>query len=497
MSSLDKISNVVVLMLENGSFDHKLGFLRSADYQINGLDGSESVPVDPADARSPEIRVSDDASYRGDFDLDADDPADKTFIDPNHEFTSVQEQLFRGSLDGKPTNKGFIFDYQQQKTAKGGKPNTPQHAQNIVKCFAPQKLPVLTTLAKEFAVCDRWFSSVPGPTWPNRLFVHAATSAGHLDNSLHKEDYNIDTIYDRFETANLSWHIYFHDLPQSLALVHLQKDLVSKYRLFHHFLADARKGTLPAYSFIEPRYSDFLSLKANDQHPPHDVALGEHLIADVYEAIRNSPQWEQTLLVILADEHGGIYDHVPPPETVNPDSQESQDPPFDFKRLGLRVPAILVSPYIEKGTIDNTQDYDHTSLLATVEKRFNLRPLTRRDAGANTFEGVLSLSAPRADAPLTVPRPQDAIAQADYSESSKRLAELGPQSVKAALDAKQFAAGAASEFQISLVRLTKNLALPDEDAVSQVLRLSRWADTEHDVAEQIRKFSTRLFGHLF
>src|SRR5262249_19547994 len=161
---------------------------------------------------------------------------------------------------------------------------------------------------------------------------------------------------------------------------HLQKDFVlplkRRYKLIDDFFDDARTGHLPAYSFIEPRYTDFLSLKANDQHPPHDVALGEYLIADVYEAIRNSPQWEQSLLVVLSDEHGGIYDHVPPPETVNPDGKTA--PNCDFKLLGVRVPAVLVSPYIAKGTID-PQVYDHTSLLATVEKRFGLQPLTARD----------------------------------------------------------------------------------------------------------------------
>src|SRR5262249_21282096 len=163
MSSLDKIEAIVVLMLENGSFDHKLGFLKSPAYPIEGLTGDETVPTDPNDAASPRIQVGSDAGYRGDFHVDPGDV--RTFIDPGHDVDSVQNQLFRGSVGANPTNQGFIWDYRQQPSKAG--PNTDQHAQNILRCFAPDKLPVLTTLAREFAVCDHWFSSMPGPTWPN------------------------------------------------------------------------------------------------------------------------------------------------------------------------------------------------------------------------------------------------------------------------------------------------------------------------------------------
>ena len=468
-----------------------LGFLKSDVYRIDGLSGNETVPMDPADSASKRVPVTCDANYRGDFNLDPNDP--KTFIDPGHDVANVHEQLFRGSSDGKPINQGFIWDYQQQGS------NTPQHAQNIVKCFTPDKLPVLTTLAREFAVCDRWFASVPGPTWPNRLFIHAATSAGQIDNNLHEGGYNIDTIYDRLEEANISWRIYFHDFPQSLALDHLQGDFILKkrFKLFDDFLDDARTGNLPAYAFIEPRYTDFLFLKANDQHPPHDVALGEYLIADVYEAIRSSPQWEQSLLVILSDEDGGIYDHVPPPETVNPDGKVSQQPPCNFDRLGVRVPAVLVSPYIEKGTIENTQDYDHTSLLATVEKRFNIQPLTERDKNANTVEGVLNRTTPRDDAPATLPRPQDAVAAQTYAKSKTKLAKIEIEVVKDALRAGQFAQSIATDFQKSLVRLAKNLPNKIENDIESALIFSQWADMEHDAAQLIRDFSTKIFKHLF
>lgn len=488
-NSLDRIENFVVLVMENRSFDHMLGFLQGDGYGIDGLTGNETQPIDPIAIGGPEVHVSDAANYRGDFNLD---PA--TFIDPNHEVLSVHDQLFRGSPSAEPANKGFVYNYRQQPN------NTDAHAVNIVNCFSPDKLPVLTSLVKQFAVCDHWYSSVPGPTWPNRLFIHAASSGGHIDNNLHQVDYDLDTIYDRLDDANKSWRIYFHDMPQSIALTHLQKDFIIKrrFKLFEDFLEDARVGLLPAYSFIEPRYSDFLTLKANDQHPPHDVALGEHLIADVYEAVRNSPQWEQTLLVITWDEHGGLYDHEPPPKTVDPDPAATQrvNSGFAFDRLGVRVPMVLISPYIAQGKIDS-RTYDHTSLLATVEKRFNLSPLTLRDAQANTFEDILELAVARDDCPATVERPTDTVTLQAYQDSKNAIESLSQEAIKAALRAGRFAQNDASEFQISLVKLAKNFEVNQAGGISEALRLSQWAETEHDAAVQVRDFASKFFKHLF
>lgn len=491
-NSLNQIENFVVLVMENRSFDHMLGFLKRDGFAVDGLAGNETSPADPLVAGGPDVQVSDSATYSGAFNLDPND--EKTFIDPNHDVTSAQEQIFRGSQTGEPTNQGFVYNYRQ----KGN--NTDDHAKSILGCFSQDKLPVLTSLAKQFAVCDHWFSSMPGPTWPNRLFLHAASSGGHVDNNLHEKEYNIDTIYDRLEAANKSWRIYFHDIPQSIALTHLQKDFLirRRFKLFDDFIEAARVGLLPAYSFIEPRYSNFLSLKSNDQHPPHNVALGEHLIADVYEAVRNSPQWEKTLLVITWDENGGIYDHVPPPRTVDPDpaATASVNSGFQFNRLGVRVPMVLVSPLISAGTIDS-RIYDHTSLLATVEKRFNLPALTLRDAQANTFEDVLDLDSARQDCPTTLQRPTDAAALEDYRASQNIAVSLSQAAVKNALTDRRFAQNPASEFQISLVKLAKNLELKNQSNLSELLRLSRWADIEHDAAVQVNDFATKFFKHLF
>lgn len=377
------IKHLVVLMLENRSFDHMLGFLKSKTYPIDGLDGTESNP----DPNGLEVVVSNDARYSGDF-----------TPDPGHHFPDVTMQIFSNSAGtGAPTMKGFVKAY----AAMGGSSLLQSH--NIMRCFSPDKIPVLATLAQQYATCDRWFSSIPGPTLPNRSFAHAATSVGRLDmNPVWYEEGR--TIYELLDAAGVGSKIFFHDITMAMTF----KNLLDNQRFFgsfDDFLDACDNDTLPPYCFIEPRYNadDRNNFAANDQHPDHDVAEGETLIHDVYTAIRKKTSlWNSTLLVILYDEHGGLYDHVPPPTGVpNPDGKNCSNPAFDFTRLGVRVPAVLVSPWIEPGKIDSTQ-YEHSSLAATARKLF-LGPnwassyLTERDRTANPFDGVLTRSSPRTD----------------------------------------------------------------------------------------------------
>ncbi len=393
-NSLDKINHIVVLMMENRSFDHMLGFLKSPGYPIEGLTGTESNPVSflPGAQR---ITVSPDAHASHDLS-----------VDPNHDVDHVNVQLFGYATGPNPAisarNQGFIVDYAAQKGS------TPSTAPNIMRCFSEENLPVLSTLAKEFTVCDHWFASMAGPTWPNRYFVHCATSDGQVDS----KRINRRTIYDNLSAQNVSWFIYFGDVAQSWAIKSLALSGNSGpwgtvFSGIWYFADAAQRGALPAYTFIEPRYL----IAPNDQHPDHDIHHGENFIADIYEALRSSPAWNETLLIVVYDEHGGIHDHVTPPEAVNPDGKIFQSPQFNyaFDRLGPRVPAILISPWIPRD-IDHTV-YDHTSILATVKKRFGLPDfLTRRDAAAATFEDRLSLTAPRTDAPMTLPRAAGAFA---------------------------------------------------------------------------------------
>jgi len=465
------VEHIIVLMLENRSFDHMCGWLGRGD----GLQPTMFNPRDPANPASPKVFATKDADWLGDL-----------TVDPSHAVLDVNVQLFGSTIEPSPpvaTNVGFVLDYANQ-------PGTPApDAGNVMKAFAPSKLPVLSTLAREFVLCDRWFASVPGQTWPNRFFVHAATSGGFVDNNF--RDYTFRTIYDNLEEQGYSWAIYFHDFPQSVTISSLQKPQhLGHFKNSHQFFVDLETGNLPAYSFIEPRYFDFLRWKANDQHPPHDVRLGEHLVADVYESLRRSALWNSSLLFVLHDEHGGIFDHVPPPTTVNPDGLVSATPPFDFRRLGVRVPSLIVSPYVGKGVVDSTV-YDHTSILATVRELFNLpRALTERDGQANTVSRNLNAQA-RANTPMTVQRPPEPTADAFHANAA--IAKMTAANVMQDLAHGQASTAPLSEFQASLVAAANALQVDQPPRVG-VLTLARLVDNEHEGAVHVRETATRVLG---
>src|SRR3954447_9907535 len=420
------IQHLVVLMLENRSFDHMLGFLRSPSYSINGLTGDEWNPRDPAHIDpKQEVKVSNDAGFIFSY-------------DPGHNFHDVNLQLFdnpTGPPASSVANGGFILSYSQQPHV------TPAIADTIMKCMDPTTIPVLSTLAREFAVCDAWYSSVPGPTWPNRFFVHSATSKGYLDNS-QLRNYDMPSIFENLAAAGRTWRDYYHDVSQTWALQRLQTGAnKANFYSFGQFRKDARDGKLPNYAFVEPKYLSFLG-EANDQHPPHDIRAGEALIADIYNSLRASPQLEKSLLIIVHDEHGGMYDHVPPPSATPPDSYTSQ---FAFDRYGVRVPAVLVSPFIPKGTIDH-RVYDHTSIPATLKQVFNLPSfLTNRDASARTFSDLLSLNTARTDVPASLGPP------ATPAHALSLEAPLTPETALEAKATGQISAAPLSDFQQALV----------------------------------------------
>jgi phospholipase C len=384
MAKLDAIRHIVVLMMENRSFDSMLGRLYPASAQFDGLSGKES---------NPDI----DGHPVGVWFGDGDDEAAMSVPtpDPGELWTDINAQLY-----GHPepphagetaTMSGFVRNYQAQ-----AKPPLPSAiARGVMHAYTPQQLPVLSTLARQFAVCDRWFASAPCQTWPNRFFVHTGTAGGYENNSPPHFLYDMPTIYERFEDREIDngWKIYFHDLPQTLTLSRLWRH-IDRFRPYDTFRDDVANGTLPAYSFIEPRYFSDIDFP-NDQHPPHVVSLGEALIADVYNTLRGGPNWDETLLIVTYDEHGGCYDHVQPPAAVPPGETTR---PFNFDRYGVRVPAVLISPHIRPGTLlrpPGAVPYDHTSILSTLRKRFDLGPpLSERDAVAPDLEDVLTLDGP-------------------------------------------------------------------------------------------------------
>lgn len=381
--ALPDIDHIVVLMLENRSFDCMLGRLYPKSAAFDGLARTESnLNADGVPVVVWEVAGADATN------MSIPDP------DPGEMFTDINTQLFgtpvvpNGALH--PQMSGFVQNYQAQDTkgAGGYDPKAVMHH------FIPEQVPVISKLATQFGVSDRWHASAPCQTWPNRFFVHTGTAAGYENNSPPHFPYTMKTIYDLLDEGGQSWKIYFHDMPQSLTLSNLWLK-ASNFHFYQQFQMDAKAGALPAYSFIEPRYFADAGMPS-DQHPPHDATLGEQLIADVYNCLRAGPGWEKTLLIITYDEHGGCFDHAPPPAAAPPSATPSA--PFNFDRYGVRVPAVLISPYIPEGSIirpDGELPFDHTSIIATVRERFGLGgPLTNRDAVAPHLGAALSLSAP-------------------------------------------------------------------------------------------------------
>ncbi|RRT40969.1 hypothetical protein B296_00044102 [Ensete ventricosum] len=332
------IRAVVVLIMENRSFDHMLGWMKSAlGLPIDGLSGTECNRRSVADPASPSICVSDDARYV--------DP------DPGHSFVAVREQVFGSSNSSSGTAVPSMTGFVQQALSM-----SEDLAGTVMKGFKPENVPVYAALAQEFAVLDRWFSSLPGPTQPNRLFVYSATSHGATrhDKVQLAKGYPQKTIFDSLHDDGLDFGIYYESAPATLFYRNLRKlKYVFKFHKFGTFKDHARDGKLRSLSVLEPRYFDLLGKAANDDHPSHDVANGQKMVKEVYEALRASPQWNESLFIITYDEHGGFYDHVATPTVGVPSPDGIAGPApylFGFDRLGVRVPTILISPWIKKGT---------------------------------------------------------------------------------------------------------------------------------------------------
>jgi phospholipase C len=366
---LDNLKHVVVLMMENRSFDHMLGGLKKKDPRINGLNGDEKNP----DSNGTMVQVQANAKFEG-----------QLKNDPDHHFPGVDLQIFGGSKDpGRVANmQGFIKSYQTQA-------NNVNDSHAIMSYFTPDQLPVLTSLATEYAVFNGWFSSIPGPTICNRAFAHYGTSFGQVGMDIF---YLLDPIlsaYERMVGAGRTTKLYYYDQPSStMEIVNLLKHQPQLFGTFAQFTADCKSGNLPDYSFVEPCYNDHSgddggAILASDQHPDHDVREGERFIATVYNAIRTNPDlWKSTALLIVYDEHGGIYDHVVPPAcTADGYVAKATDTgtgiPFGFDRLGIRVPAVLVSPWIGRGTVvPGPEDavkgriFEHASIPATITNHF-------------------------------------------------------------------------------------------------------------------------------
>jgi phospholipase C len=387
-AGLQNLEHIVVLMMENRSFDHMLGSLRAVDARINGLTGNESN----LDTTNEPVRVQPLAEFQSQLDPD-----------PNHHFPAVHQQIFDGGPVSTPTMGGFVKSYY-------GERHDVDHSRKIMYYFPSEKLPVLTGLATNFCVFNGWFSSIPGPTLCNRAFAHYGTSFGQVSMDVfyyHKEPMSV---YERLTNAGHAAKLfYFDEASSTMEVVNLLQNQPKLFGTYDDFRNACKSGNLPQYSFVEPNYSDHEDdggeQIACDQHPDHDVQQGEVFIAEIYNSIRQNPTlWKSTAMLVVYDEHGGIYDHVPPPScpkdgfTASPDQTGVPGLTFEFDRLGIRVPSILISPWVPKATVvpgpgeAGGRIFEHASIPRTVTQFFvgDYPANTVREQQASTFLDLLS-----------------------------------------------------------------------------------------------------------
>jgi phospholipase C len=406
---LEQIDHIVVVMMENRSFDHMLGYL-SLPAELGGRGRTD---VDGL--RGPDANFNLHNGQRYPIHHLAQTQFDGEAEDPDHTGPGVDEQLSNGG-------QGFVDNFARYSAAMAEKLGVPAPDPGLVMgYYDSDDLPVYDHLAAEYCVVDRWFSSVPGSTWPNRLYALAGQAAGSRSD-IPVPIYALPTFVRYLDEGGVDWRWYSFD-PGTLRAAD------PEYRLSHHdnfayvdqrklsireevigkltekgsFLDDVAAGNLAAVSWIDPHFKDLrvLGPDSNDDHPPSDVIAGQDLVLTIYHALSSAPTWSRTLLIIVYDEHGGIYDHVAPPAAAD-------DHP-DFQRLGVRVPAILVSPLVAPGSTSTRLlgpdfHFDHTSIMKTIFTRFcqvdgQIPAMTTRVAAANHLGHLLTDDGPRADVP--------------------------------------------------------------------------------------------------
>jgi len=369
------IDHIVVLMQENRSFDNYFGRLPAF--------GQRAADGLPARASNPDADGTPASSFHEDR---------YCTVDTDHSWTASHLEFAGGK------NSGFVTQ------------NNPDGAR-AMGYYDERDLPYYYALARTFAIGDRYFCSLLGPTFPNRSFLLAGTSFGHVRND--SGQFGHPSIFESLDAHGISWRVYFNDVPYSALLFGITGR--PKVTLFADFISDAAAGTLPQVSFVDASMG--LITAELDEHPPANIQQGEQFAAQVTEAVLNSPNWPRAALFITYDEHGGFYDHVPPPQACPPDdipptldpTDPSSDFPAQFDRYGFRVPLMVISPYSKPGFVSHTT-YDHTSILRFIETRFDLPALTNRDANATPVLDVFDFSHPRR---LTPPPLPDAPVNAD------------------------------------------------------------------------------------
>jgi phospholipase C len=347
------IEQIIVVMMENRSFDHLLGWLPGADGRQAGL-----AYVDGAGVSHATYPLAPDYQGCG-------------HPDPDHSYEGARVEYDGGACDGwlrAGSNDIYSIGY-----------------------YGQADVPFLAGAARGWTAFDRYFAGILGPTFPNRFYMHAAQT-DRLSNTF--ELSSLPTIWDRLAASGVAARYYFSDAP-FLGLWGLKYSSIS--RTFDHFLDDCAKGTLPPVSYVDPRFIDEETGTSNDDHPHSDIRNGEVFMNTVYTAVTTSPQWKHTVLVFTYDEWGGFFEHVAPPPAPIPAASAAAGDRDGL--LGFRVPCVVVSPYAPRGVVSHTP-FDHTSILRFIEWRWNLDPLTVRDATAANLAEALDFARPDRSAPL-------------------------------------------------------------------------------------------------
>lgn len=428
---MPQIKNIVFLMLENRSLDNLLGWLYEdtkpehvfpldscKDYE--GLQTGKHTNPDVNGNPVPVTKITDivwremrsngwGVPYSDPYEALRAYPVDirapwYSWYGVMNQFYGNQHTIDRLPDPGTPpAMQGFFQDYY----TSGKKWN----CHDILWTYTPSQLTVINSLARNFAISDRWFSSVPSDTNPNRAYSLCGTSLGRESNlNLNsQETFDTPTLFNQLAKADKNWKLYYHKewvkdvCYTEYTFPRITKAGNGKSALINDFFNDAAPGTLPDFSYIEPLWTGLLD-EGNDYHPPilgqGFVGPAENFLKRVFTALRNSPQWEDMLFIVTFDEHGGNYDHVPPPGTaINPDGKIGIENHFPFTQFGARVPTLLISPYIRKGTVFRSPDgldhpFDHTSFIKTILMWAGIEPkdmnLGERAQHAPTFEDVLS-----------------------------------------------------------------------------------------------------------
>ncbi len=455
MSGMESIEHVVFLMLENRSFDNLLGWLYSDTdrprHMVSRPGDSEPFHGLWAGGYANSLEGTSYPVQRGTSGMEVPNP------DPHESYVYVNQQLF-GSKDNPepgttPGMSGFLADYSTVRKDYIGPVISKEEALQILNTYTPEELPVINGLAREYAVCDMWFSSVPSQTNCNRAFSVCGTSLGLTDNAgfLGGAGKGFDTptiwnvLNDNGRSSTSDWMIY---VQESEFLRHFSftrnlfpqlPDPDTHIAHFDQFQEAAENGVLPTFSYLEPAWFEGPFGNGNSYHPPSEVGPGEAFVKQVYDVLTSTEKaqkaWQKTLLIVTFDEHGGTYDHVPPQWGATPPWGDS--PPegmpleheFEFNRFGVRVPTLLISPWVEAGTVFRSPSevpYDHTSFIATLLSWAGLTDrsqwgLGKRVEAAPTFDNALSRNTPRDDIPGVNSGPLSAEAKSETPISDLQL----------------------------------------------------------------------------